>query len=871
MHNQYSPYLLKASLPTAVAAALLSFAQMANSTVTDYSPDFSNAVEISFNEDAGTNPTQADRGWFGTTTSSNHCELEFKLTNSQMRDVDVIGAWRTSSGTYDSQVRENKLLIAGSNVNVKRVMGSYLGEDTVDNAISVFDNVLEISEGQTQEAWGVYVEEINAEATNNHAVMSGGKAEYFVGVAHVNNGFQMSGNSSTQATLGADDVSSKIITSDIRNNRTIMTSGEVTQLYGVLKRTESHMVLSGETSHNTLEIYGGTVGLAYGVITTAKGKYDNNAVIIHGDNSDTKMISSLHGILFNPNLNAAQDVNTTFTGNTVTIDDAHVGVVYLNQTQSNGKFTYTNNTLNLTNAQSETAYGIFTSFTDDGVDTQIDKIENTVITLENSTLTGDVYLIRDHSKSSTSEITGNFVNLIGTSTVAGTLSFVDSNSANVHNNGLRAQGVHSVGQFAGQYDTLKLTVGTENNAATGAPILTLAQGDLDLSDIDVTISNLDGLNADESYKLIHTAGGTIHVDAGTIFKTEGTLFTDTTWEFTKDFDKDTLSTGDFVKDEGGNGDDGGSDIIPDVTPNDNSRTLSDSILGSVAVINQGASFIANEGLNAMDSASLVDQSAVFGTLGGGKTRYDTGSRVDVDCMSLVTGLVTRVTPEWMVAGYVEAGFGNSESSTHDASAEGNHDYYGVGLASRYHFNLPVYVDGSLRFGTASTEFSGKYTEESAKYDANSLYGSAHIGLGYVFDLADKVSLDVYGRYIFTYLEGDTVSLGTTDHERLKSEDTKTHTMQVGAMLRGTTPENISWRFGLAYEHVADGDAESTVFTKTDLVALDIPTLEGDSGIVDLGITMRSKPTDPMALDLGLKGYVGDYQGVTGTVTWSYAF
>lgn len=141
----------------------------------------------------------------------------------------------------------------------------------------------------------------------------------------------------------------------------------------------------------------------------------------------------------------------------------------------------------------------------------------------------------------------------------------------------------------------------------------------------------------------------------------------------------------------------------------------------------------------------------------------------------------------------------------------------------------------------------------------------------MFDLADKVSLDVYGRYIFTYLEGDTVSLGTTDHERLKSEDTKTHTMQVGAMLRGTTPENISWRFGLAYEHVADGDAESTVFTKTDLVALDIPTLEGDSAIVDLGITMRSKPTDPMALDLGLKGYVGDYQGVTGTVTWSYAF
>lgn len=866
MYNRYSLFIKKATLPNAVAAALLSFAPLANSAVPDYSPDFSNASEISFNTDAGTNPTKADRSWFGTTSSNHGVGLEFKLTNSQMDDVDVIGAWRTGNDINASEVRENKLLINGSNVNVKRAVGAYLGGDAVNSAIEISDNVLQVSSGQVQETWGVFVEETRARATKNHAVMSGGKANYFGGVAHVNNGFDMSGNSSTSATPGEEEVPSKVISSNILQNRTTMTGGDVKYLYGVFKRTESQMALSGETSQNTLEIYGGKVGgAAYGVLTNAKGTYDNNAVIIHGDNSDTKMISSLHGILFNPNLNAAQDVNTTFTGNTVTIDDAHVGVVYLNQTQSNGKFTYTNNTLNLTNAQSETAYGIFTSFTDDGVDTQIDKIENTVITLENSTLAGDVYLIRDHSKSSTSEITGNFVNLIGTSTVAGTLSFVDSNSANVHNNGLRAQGVHSVGQFAGHYDTLKLTVGTENNAATGAPILTLAQGDLDLSDIDVTISNLDGLNANESYKLIHTAGGTIHVDAGTVFKTEGTLFTDTTWEFTKDFDKDTLSTGDFVKDDGGSG------IIPDVTPNDNSRTLSDSILGSVAVINQGASFIANEGLSAMESASLVDQSAVFGTIGGGKTRYDTGSRVDVDCMSLVTGLVTRVTPEWMVAGYVEAGFGNSESSTHDASAEGNHDYYGVGLASRYHFNLPVYVDGSLRFGTASTEFSGKYTEESAKYDANSLYGSAHIGLGYVFDLADKVSLDVYGRYIFTYLEGDTVSLGTADHERLKSEDTKTHTMQVGAMLRGTTPENISWRFGLAYEHVADGDAESTVFTKTDLVALDIPTLEGDSGIVDLGITMRSKPTDPMALDLGLKGYVGDYQGVTGTVTWSYAF
>ena len=245
-------------------------------------------------------------------------------------------------------------------------------------------------------------------------------------------------------------------------------------------------------------------------------------------------------------------------------------------------------------------------------------------------------------------------------------------------------------------------------------------------------------------------------------------------------------------------------------------------------------------MQAMESASLVKSKAVFGTIGGGKTRYDTGSRVDVDSMSLVTGAVTRVTPEWMVAGFIEAGFGNSESNAKGSTAEGDHDYYGIGAATRYRFDVPFYVDGSLRFGMASTEFSGRYAENSAHYDADSLYGSAHVGRGYVFDLT-------------------------------KTLDTLTHTMQVGAMLRGKTTENIDWHFGLAYEHVADGDAESTVYTRTDRVALNVPTLEGDSGIVDMGITIRSTPTDPMALDLGIKAYAGDVQGVMGSATLSSAF
>ena len=771
--------------------------------------------------------------------------------------MDVIGGW-IDSNTTASQVQDNQLFIAGANVNIKRAVSAYLGAKKDNTPILAFSNVLVFSEGQAEEAWGVQVEETNVTANQNHAVMTGGKTKYFGGVAHVRNGFEMTGSNDSSSS---PSVTTTTLISSISNNRTTMTGGETETLYGVYKNAASHMVLSGDTTNNTLEIYGGQVtGEAYGVITNASGTYANNAVNVQGDNTNTEIISSLHGIYFEPINNNVQVVDTAFNRNTVTVNNANIGLIHLNETNSKGKFSFDDNKLQLTDAKSGAVYGISV-----GALGQVNKIENTEITLENSTLES-LTLIQDSTTSSAGEITGNFVKLLGTSTVTGTLSFVNSQSGNIHDNGLSAQGVHTVGTFAGKFDTLKLTVSELNNSTSGAPVLTLTTGDLDLSNIDITINNLDGINADESYKLVHTAGGTIHVDAGTVFKTEGTLFTEKTWTFTKDFDKNTLTTGDFLK-----GDDGDSEIIPDVTPNDNSHTLSDSILGSVAVINQGASFVANEGLAAMESASNVDQSGVFGTIGGGKTRYDTGSRVDVDSMSLVTGLVTRVTPELMVAGFVEAGFGNSESSTNNATAEGSHDYYGVGLASRYRFNLPFYIDGSLRLGTASTEFSGKYAEDSAKYSADGLYGSAHVGLGYVFDLADKLSLDVYGRYIFTYLEGDSVSLDTPDHERLESEDTTTHTMQIGALLRGMTTENIAWRFGLEYEHVADGDAESNILTKTDRIALNVPTLKGDSGIVNLGITMRSTPTDPMALDLGFKGYVGDHRGVSGTVTWSYMF
>ncbi len=304
--------------------------------------------------------------------------------------------------------------------------------------------------------------------------------------------------------------------------------------------------------------------------------------------------------------------------------------------------------------------------------------------------------------------------------------------------------------------------------------------------------------------------------------------------------------------------------------NENSKTLAESFLGSLAFLNQGAEFIADEGLRAMTNAATAGKVSTFGAIHGGTSRYETGSSVDVDGVTLATGVATKWN-RLMLAGFVEAGWANSESHVSGTDGDGDHDYYGVGAALRYEFESPFYLDGSVRVGAASTGFDGRYADANARYDANGVYGSMHVGAGYVFGLTETVALDLYGRYILGYLEGDTVDLGTPDGEKFEMDDTFTHAFRVGARFTGIIGDTVGWRFGVAYEHVADGDAESDVIVSGTRAALDVPSLEGNTGIVEAGLTMRPDGSSPWSANIGIKGYVGDREGVSGNATVLYTF
>lgn len=382
------------------------------------------------------------------------------------------------------------------------------------------------------------------------------------------------------------------------------------------------------------------------------------------------------------------------------------------------------------------------------------------------------------------------------------------------------------------------------------------------------------MSGDKDIVARNVASGTLLVDGKYKTAAETTVTLENAFgDVVYDLGKDAIDSTDLLLTDAGivigTGDKAQTIGASSVKVSESSKTLAEAQLGSVALVTQGAEFVADEGMRSIRAAAKEGSFTAFGAMAGGYNRYETGSHVDVEGFSLAVGTAGRIN-NLTLAGFVEAGWASSESHVASTEADADHDYYGVGAAMRYDFQSPFYLDGAVRLGQISTEFDGFYGTGTAKYDADGLYATAHIGAGYVFDLTPDVKLDAYGRYLLSYVEGDDVTLESDAKERFSMDDTTTHAVRLGARLEGAF-QTFDWYAGLAYEHVFDGKAKGELKFAGATAALDAPSLKDDSAIVDLGFTMKPEANGPWTIGVGLKGYAGDRRGGTGSVNVLYTF
>ncbi|CAK7001856.1 MAG: hypothetical protein MEBIL_00070 [Bilophila sp.] len=320
---------------------------------------------------------------------------------------------------------------------------------------------------------------------------------------------------------------------------------------------------------------------------------------------------------------------------------------------------------------------------------------------------------------------------------------------------------------------------------------------------------------------------------------------------------------------------------------DQSKALPKGFLGGLALNLQGADLVAGRGMDsAVRASSGTDDAerhgfAGFGALSGGSLRYNTGSHLDMNSLSLLTGLAWGID---LAPGRLTLGaffeYGNGSYDTHNSftnaasvDGDGNAYYLGGGILARMDFvNIGpgrFYAEASGRAGKTHNEYDSSDLRDAAgrkaDYDSSSPYYGLHFGTGYVWNINDAATLDLYGKYFWTRQQGDSVGLSTGEH--LSFDDINSSRLRFGGRFAYILNEHVAPYIGAAWEHEFDGKARA----RTNGFDIDAPNLRGNTGIGELGLSLTPSADLPLTVDLGVQGYTGKHEGVTGSLMVKWEF
>jgi hypothetical protein len=215
-------------------------------------------------------------------------------------------------------------------------------------------------------------------------------------------------------------------------------------------------------------------------------------------------------------------------------------------------------------------------------------------------------------------------------------------------------------------------------------------------------------------------------------------------------------------------------------------------------------------------------------------------------------------------GYYEIHGGYSDS--------GDAGYAGLGVLARLDFNGNAsghaYAEAHIQGGRVKNDFrSADLADErglAAAYDASSGYAGGHVAAGYVWNLAGERDFGVYAKYLYTHRGGDSVTLSTGDPVDFDSADSRR--LRLGGRW-AWNGGGLRPYVGMAWEREFDGRAGALAWGYT----LPASDLEGDTGILELGIVSAASPENPLRVDFRVRGYAGAREGVTGSLRLEYEF
>ena len=346
------------------------------------------------------------------------------------------------------------------------------------------------------------------------------------------------------------------------------------------------------------------------------------------------------------------------------------------------------------------------------------------------------------------------------------------------------------------------------------------------------------------------------------------------------------------------GDNSGNELAGRINPR--SKAFSEGRVASLGFLNQAADLIANSGIRSAKAAVLEGADKAwnmnlmpFLVIDGSSNRYKTGSHADVDGFNMAVGLASgfEIANKHAVTlgAFFEYGRGtydtyNSFATYASVHGDGDTHYTGGGILGRIDFAGTglglvdkleagqadgLYAEASFRAGHIDTDFDTNdilgITGGSSKYDSGADYYGLHGGVGYVMNFDERNSVDVYARYLWTKIDSETVNIGV---DKLRFDDADSSRIRIGTRYTMAYNQQFKPFVGVAYDHEFEGKIDAHAYQ----LKLDKPSLEGDSGIFEAGVSMKPISTiEALSVDISGQGYIGKRQGGGGGLKIKYQF
>lgn len=309
------------------------------------------------------------------------------------------------------------------------------------------------------------------------------------------------------------------------------------------------------------------------------------------------------------------------------------------------------------------------------------------------------------------------------------------------------------------------------------------------------------------------------------------------------------------------------------TLNENSKSVVETQIASLAGVITSADLLSNAGFS--NASQAVQQSNAEGgsaremvpyaAVGYGNMRQESGSHVDVQGSAFNIGFAKEVkngSGKLLFGPMIEYGRGSYESYLDDGTkGDGNTQNFGLGVMARQNNDNGTYYEGSLRYGKLTSNYNSG--DLGADYDTDANYWGAHLGLGKVFQLNDKNSIDTYCKFFYTNQGSSSANIlgHNVEFDAVKSKRSR-----LGFRFNHATSDVRSIYAGLAWQHEFDGSACATV----DGFSTPSPSIKGNSMMVELGVNVAPK-SSPVSFDLGVSGWAGKQKGysLNANMLWSF--